>query len=852
MASDLEIIKELEKEIGKKLKKVEFNEIRDDTPLRCYAIDENGNVIGLCLDKSGLNEIPELIFELEHLLRVDLYNNKLTKISGEIKKLSNLQKLNFSDNKINTLPSEIGDLGNLLELYLYSNQLKTFPVVIAELKNLQVLSLVLNQLTALPREIGELKNLQTLYLSSNRLTSLPKEICELGLEIRWEFDTAGGVILEGNPLESPPIEIVKKGRDAVIEYFRSLEKGEKLPLNEVKVLLVGDGAVGKTSLMKRLLGEEFDKDEPQTYGINIRDWKIEDEGKDINVHFWDFGGQVIMHATHQFFLSKRSLYVLVLDGRKEEDAEYWLKLIESFGGDSPIIVVLNKIDQNVGFDLNRKFLQEKYEGIKGFCRVSCSKDAGITAFSQSLSKVLEDVEIIATTWPKTWFSIKTQLENMKKSLISYDEYKSICSKQDITEKASQDILVDFLNDLGVILHFKDFKLLDTHVLEPRWVTQAVYRIINSQELADCKGVLKLSLLDKILQKKKKEDYYYPPDKYRYIIDLMMKFELCYELDDDTVLIPDLLEVQEPEIDFDYDNSLKFLIDYDFFPKSLMPRFIVRMHKDIKADLHWRTGVVLEDKAFNSSAVIKADERDKKIYIYVNGEQKRDYFSAIRKTFGDINGSFEKLEVKEWVPLPDNEKFALEYAELVGYELEGKEDYFVGKLRKSYSVLQLLNGIEKPEERMKKYESDRSMKIEFSPHIEVSPEMSQKTDVRTDVHVETKIETYLNVYLPTLKSQFDEFKDEVADADPKIEKELEKIEDSLDEVSSKSKKESLIKPMNKLGRFLQKLGDENSNLHKIVAGTKKGIQIAQKVAKTYNKFAQWLALPQMPDLFLKDI
>ena len=36
-----------------------------------------------------------------------------------------------------------------------------------------------------------------------------------------------------------------------------------------------------------------------------------------------------MHATHQFFLSKRSLYILVLDGRKEEDAEYWLRHLKA-------------------------------------------------------------------------------------------------------------------------------------------------------------------------------------------------------------------------------------------------------------------------------------------------------------------------------------------------------------------------------------------------------------------------------------------------------------------------------------------------------------------------------------------
>ena len=189
----------------------------------------------------------------------------------------------------------------------------------------------------------------------------------------------------------------------------------------------------------------------------------------------------------------------------------------------------------------------------------------------------------------------------------------------------------------VILHFKDLELLDTYILEPKWVTSAVYRIINSEELAENKGVLKLDLLDSILKKKTSLDYYYPCNKYRYIIDLMKKFELCYEIDNTTILIPDLLDVQEPEgFDFDYLNSLKFLIQYDFLPKSVMPRFIVKMHKDIKERLRWRTGIVLEDTELHAIAVIKSDVRDKKISINVNGEQRRDYFSIIRKTFKDIH------------------------------------------------------------------------------------------------------------------------------------------------------------------------------------------------------------------------
>jgi small GTP-binding protein len=599
------------------------------------------NLTWLGLYLNQLTSLPQEIGKLTNLTGLDLHKNQLTSLPQEIGNLTNLTKLDLHENRLTSLPQEIGKLTNLTWLDLHENRLTSLPQEIGKLTNLTWLSLHENQLTSLPQEIGKLTNLTGLDLSGNQLTSLPQEIGKL-TNLIW-------FTLSLSQLESPPPEIAKRGIEAVRSYFKSLEV-EKRALNEVKVLLVGDGGAGKTSLVKQLFGEKFDKNEPETDGINLRDWKSED----ILVHFWDFGGQEIMHATHQFFLSKRSLYILVLDCRRDEKTEYWLKHIESFGGESPILVVLNKIDENPGFEVNRKFLQEKYKGIKAFYRVSCADGQGIKDFTGALNKAVANVELIQTMWPKTWFNVKTQLEEMTDNFINIDEYKEMCTKEKIIEKTDQDTLVDFLNDLGVILHFKDFELLDTHVLEPKWVTNAVYKIINSKKLAACNGILRLDLLDEILKKEAEDDYYYPSGRYRYIIDLMKKFELCYEIDKETVLLPDLLEVQEPKFNFDNAAALKFVIDYDFLPKSVMPRFIVKMHKDIKPDLRWRTGVVLEDEALHSTAVIKADEENKKICIYVEGEQKRDYFSTIRKTFRDIKASFEKLEAKEMVPLPDNE------------------------------------------------------------------------------------------------------------------------------------------------------------------------------------------------------
>jgi predicted HTH transcriptional regulator len=110
---------------------------------------------------------------------------------------------------------------------------------------------------------------------------------------------------------------------------------------------------------------------------------------------------------------------------------------------------------------------------------------------------------------------------------------------------------------------------------------------------------------------------------------------------------------------------------------------------------------------------------------------------------------------------------------------------------------------------------------------------------------------VSIDLPAIQFDFSQLKDILGDADPMLKEELARIEDSLDEVSANTEKEKLKKPMNKLGRFLRKLEDEDSTINMLLSDTKKGIDLARKLGRTYNKFAQWLALPEVPELFLKE-
>lgn len=530
-----------------------------------------------------------------------------------------------------------------------------------------------------------------------------------------------GVYLYKNPVITPPPEIIKQGKDAISTFFRDFL--DKESLNEVKVILVGEGASGKTSLVKRLLNGSFDKKEPQTHGIKISKQSFQYQEQNFTVNFWDFGGQEIMHATHQFFLTRRCLYVLVLDSRKDEKAEYWLNYIQSFGGDAPVLVVLNKTDENPSFDVNRKFLSKKYENIQSYYKVSCRTDEGIVDLRQALMHHLWNLELRNTALPKGWFKVKKHLESMQKDYINYATYQSICGKNHVHNAVSQRVLLELLNDLGVVLNYEQLRWYDTQVLNPLWLTNAVYRIINSPILAKSNGKFNINDLDAIIndpryQKENPEHWtnifrfwkpeekllQFPEEKFLFIVAMMKKFELLFQIDEFHYLIPALLSDHENSYKFDTaDPTLVFVIEYlDFLPTSIVPRLMVKLHKYIYKDQVWKTGMVLQETLlFHSIANIILDRDSKKIHIEIQGKRNRDFLTVIRETLKEINATYQDLAVTEWIPLPElfqEELLLVDYEELQGYEEAGQQQYFSGKLRKAFPVDGLLNGIEKPEQR----------------------------------------------------------------------------------------------------------------------------------------------------------
>lgn len=676
--------------------------------------------------QNDLRKLPESIWRLDALEELVLDDCPLRSLSGRISQLRDLQRLSIDNAELEALPQEIVELGSLRALSAAGNKLSHFPTVPAgKLGALQLLSLSDNRLTELTPSIRHLAALSRLDLEGNQLPALPDVFDDLhalrDLDVernRLEglppsLNAAVGLRrlgLDGNDALRLPTEVLARPSSMTPdEHARSLLDyywGTRVPqrrLNEAKLILVGRGDVGKTSLVRRMIEDRFDAHSAKTEGIQIQRWMLRVHEDLIRVHVWDFGGQEIMHATHQFFLTERSVYLLVLNGREggeDLDAVYWLKLIASLGTDSPVLIVLNKIGQHP-FDLNRRGLRQSFPSIVGFIETDCSDGRGITELRHRIISALDSMPDVTREIPARWFEVKDRLSALKQNYIPLAEYRALCDGLGVTHPDEQDALAQLLHRLGVVLHYRsDPRLRDTNVLNPHWVTTAIYKILNDPALAQALGELRSDNLARILPAAA-----YPPERHGFILELMHRFQLCFAYPDGSgpprYLIPELLGKDEPDLreEFAPERCTCFEYCYGVLPEGLVARFIVRTHVLSQDTRRWRTGAVL--KRGECSALIKTDIEARKVQIRVQGPAvaglRRELLAIIRFDFDRIHSQLPGLEVTEWIPLPGHPTHSVPYAEVLALARSGETTItrLIDNMLIKQDVRELLHGIDMP-------------------------------------------------------------------------------------------------------------------------------------------------------------
>jgi internalin A len=563
---------------------------------------------------------------------LDLRGLDLRAIPESLRRIPSVRILDLSDNEIEELPDWIGEIDTY------------------------VLGLSLNRIRTLPEGIAS--STASVFLDDNDVEALPGSLRDEPRIFQLH--------LQGNPKLQIPESILRSANvDTIVSYYFESRGDKGRALLELKLLLVGRGKAGKTTLVKQLVGEKPSAKEAETHSIAIRELTLDCPQGQVRTRAWDFGGQEILHSTHQFFLTERSLYLLVLEprtGSAQRDAEYWLKLIETQGGGSPVIVVMNHSHAR-RWPIDHVKLRRLFPFIVDFIWTDALHGDGVDDLQRTIKQTVEErMPDVWLPFPVRWRAIKDRVAGMDENFLTYNEYVKICTEYGEDDPDKQADLAGILHALGLALYFgKDPRLHDTRVLNPSWVTGGVYAVIRSESVRDNDGQLTVADMPRVLREAQKQKVIkakeYPPETHPFILELMRAFQLAFAHEPEgepgeaagpvRYLVPELLPEFEPEMPEPWDQApVRLRYTYEVLPPGLLPRFIVRTHPLSEDAPHWRHGVVLRHGEV--SALIRAESDRPQLEVFVLGgdeDTRRVLVTMVRRELDALHGEMKMAPVE---------------------------------------------------------------------------------------------------------------------------------------------------------------------------------------------------------------
>ena len=286
---------------------------------------------------------PHMGNYLKHVTKINLQFNLLREIPHCLLELPCIEDLNLSYNKLQEIPEVHEWATPLSVLDLSHNELQSLPQY-CEAPNLRRLSISHNKFRQVPKCICSFTNLTTLELGHNAgIIKLPVEMGRLQNLTTLNLDGL-------NDIHYPPKSIRIDAKHCITYLNQKLRSSRGY--YRMKLFIVGNLARGKTTLVARFQGKDVkESDDQATVGIDVSEWCFSPQiGKQtFTFSIWDFGGAVEYYATHQCFLTERSLYLLVWNiTRGEEEVcklKPWLDNIALRAPNSKVIIVATFYDK---------------------------------------------------------------------------------------------------------------------------------------------------------------------------------------------------------------------------------------------------------------------------------------------------------------------------------------------------------------------------------------------------------------------------------------------------------------------------------------------------------------------------
>lgn len=609
----------------------------------------------LYLDLSDNKQIKDFstVTHLTTLKHLNIHYNEIMDISF-VKNLKNLNYLNIGENFFYDV-SPIENLDKLEFIDLSCNEFIDDASFLRKLKNIKSLNLSSTNISDIS-DLEILHKIRFLDLSESDVSDikplLPLIHKDVPVKLEYDSEDGDGIYLDHCPITTPPLETVAKGNAAILRYFDELKDKGVDYLNEGKLLLVGEGGVGKTSLCRKLEKDDaaLPEEEERTRGIDVLRLPI--AGKDdapFYMNIWDFGGQDIYHATHRFFLTRRSLYVLLTETRRQDDNfDYWIPNIHLFGGGSPILVVNNKRD---GFPRQVSigaFRKNEAFNIQGTVHeINLKNGEGVARLKSDICHHIQQLPLVGNPVPKTWVQVREALNELSQSTahITYQDFEDICRDKGIDEVLKIEDLGKYLHDLGVVLWYHDIGALKHRViLQPTWATDAVYLIIDDTTIQESYGHFDGSDIARI---------WAAPAYARMhseLLALMQAFRLCYQKTrSEAYIIPSMLR---PDADFVWEerDNVRLYYEYEFMPKGLVNQLTAELHRLIPDDNQvWSRGVVLE----RDGTQVKVEEirKDKRLTFHAKGLMPGALLQEVAGRLEDVHLGYPGIQVEKVVPCP---------------------------------------------------------------------------------------------------------------------------------------------------------------------------------------------------------
>jgi Leucine-rich repeat (LRR) protein/GTPase SAR1 family protein len=629
----------------------------------------------LDLSHNQLTAVPEAIADLTQLQSLDLSGNQLAALQATLSQLSKLHSLNLFNNKLQVIPDWIDKLKSLKQLGIGGNKfvnlpeavnpvgyckrltwldlgdeggtgipLKKLPDFIRSLKNLEELSAGFCELESIPDWINELTSLKSLFLHDNFLNDLPTSLRQLShLEL---------LQLKNNPLNPDLAAAYEQGTEAVMQYLRAKAEGE-VTLNEAKLILVGEGEVGKSCLLGALRGDEWVEGRPTTHGIEIKPVIVTapDNSTEITLNGWDFGGQRVYRPTHQLFFSAPAVYLVVWkprEGPQQGFVKEWITLIKHREPDAKVLVVATHggpgqrqpdIDRQELIDLFGSDTIVDFFHIDSKPNEETQCSTGIAELREAIANIAATLPGMGRTVPTKWQHIRELLEASGKTHLPYNEVIAICEEQGL-EGFAAELFVRVSHTLGYLIHYHyDPTLRDIVILKPDWLAKAISFVLDDETTRRRNGLVEFDHLSQLWSHPPfAGETGYPKALHPVFLRLMERFDLSYKVVLDptqpstTTLIAQLVPDNRPEQlphwgeqpeagDRQQVQICRIVDDRGQLANAegLFYQLIVRLHKyslgraNYENSVHWQRGLML-DNAYNGRALLEQTGTDVKITV----------------------------------------------------------------------------------------------------------------------------------------------------------------------------------------------------------------------------------------------